>query len=156
MSPDEQALRVDTESPAFRLGCFEQRWRLMDIRWPHAQISISAKDAREFAFRFECTGFPEAPPTAGPWDSASDTPLRASSWPQSKGGRVGEVFRSDWKGGSALYLPCDRVSICGHSPWHTQMPSKIWRPSAGIVQYLELVHELLNSHDYTSPTIAAA
>jgi hypothetical protein len=31
------------------------------------------------------------------------------------------------------------------------MPSKIWRPSDGIVQYLELVHELLHCRDYVSP-----
>ena len=58
------------------------------------------------------------------------------------------MFRPDWKGGTALYLPCDRESIAGHDNWRHEMPSKIWRPSAGIVQYLELVHELLNCADY--------
>ena len=69
---------------------------------------------------------------------------------------MSSVFRSDWKGGIALYLPCDRVSIQGHDNWRTEMPSKIWRPTDGIVQYLELVYELLHSRDYVLADRAAA
>ena len=54
------------------------------------------------------------------------------------------------------YLPCDRESFVGHENWRHEMPSKIWRPAAGVVQYLELVHELLHSRDYTPPLRAAA
>ena len=60
------------------------------------------------------------------------------------------------KGGTALYLPCDRESIVGHDNWRHELPSKIWRPAAGINQYLELVHELLNCADYCPPLGAAA
>ena len=66
------------------------------------------------------------------------------------------MFRPDWKGGTALYLPCDRESIAGHDNWRHELPSKIWRPAAGINQYLELVHELLNCADYCAPVGAAA
>ena len=66
------------------------------------------------------------------------------------------VFRTDWKNGTALYLPCDRESFVGHDNWRHEMPSKIWRPGDGIVQYLELVHELLQSRDYAAPVRAAA
>jgi hypothetical protein len=69
---------------------------------------------------------------------------------------VSAVFRTDWKNGTALYLPCDRESFAGHDNWRHEMPSKIWRPVDGIVQYLELVHELLQSRDYTAPVRAAA
>jgi len=101
-------------------------------------------------------GFAENPPTAGLWDETHDAPLAHDLWPRSQGGRLGAVFRTDWKNGSALYLPCDRESIAGHDNWRTEMPAKIWRPSAGIVQYLELVYELLHCRDYTPPVRAVA
>ena len=73
-------------------------------------------------------------------------------WPRGQGGRVSAVFRTDWKNGTALYLPCDRESRVGHDNWHHEMPSKIWCPDDGIIQYLELIHELLQSRDYAPPT----
>lgn len=151
MLPDERAFRADVDKPAFKLAEVEGRWRLAAITWPHALIAVRAADDRMFSLRFELSGYPESPPTAGPWDVDRKAPLAQSLWPKSRGGRVGAVFRIDWKGGSALYLPCDREAIQGHDNWRTEMPSKIWRPAAGIVQYLELVHDLLNSHDYAPP-----
>ena len=156
MTPDEGALRADLAKAAFRLGVAEGRWRLISILWPVALIGVTAKDGREYALRFDCSGYPESPPTARPWDTRCDTPLASNLWPRSQGGRVGKVFRPDWKNGSALYLPCDRESIPGHDNWRTEMPSKLWKPSVGIVHYLELVHDLLHSRDYASPTIATA
>ncbi len=156
MAPDEKALRSDLATPAFHAGAADRRWRLIDIAWPHVFIAIMAKDAREYVLRFDCTGFPASPPTAGPWDMARNTVLAAALWPQSRGARLGSVFNPNWKGGTALYLPCDRESIAGHDQWRTQMPSKIWRPSAGLIQYLELVYELLHCRDYTPPARTAA
>jgi len=60
------------------------------------------------------------------------------------------------KNGTVLYLPCDRESLVGHDNWRREMPSKIWRPADGLVQYLELVHELLQSRDYAPPLRSAA
>jgi hypothetical protein len=156
MLPDERAFRADVDAAPFRLGVADGRWRLVAINWPHALIAVTASDGREYVLRFNCTGFPTAPPTAGPWDPTRNTPLAGNRWPRSRGGRVGAVFRQDWKGGSALYLPCDRESIAGHDNWRTEMPSKIWKPDVGIVHYLELVHELLNSRDYEAPLVTAA
>jgi hypothetical protein len=113
---------------------------------------VSAKDGRQFNLRFECSGYPQSPPTAGPWDPRTKAILAFDRWPRSNGGRVGAVFNSGWKAGCALYLPCDREGINGHENWRTEMPSKIWRPSEGVIQYLELVHELLHSRDYLSPS----
>jgi hypothetical protein len=157
ISPDERALQADLARAAFRLGQAEGRWRLTAIAWPYVLIGVSAKDGCEYLLRFDCTGFPATPPTAGPWDEIRNAVLAFDRWPRSKGGgRVGAVFRTDWKNGSALYLPCDRESIAGHDNWRNEMPSKIWRPAVGIVQYLELVHELLNCRDYSPPVGAAA
>jgi|SRR6185436_9027524 len=151
MLPDERAFRADVDRPAFRLGTIEGRWRLHGIAWPHAFITVKARDEREYMLRFNVAGYPDAPPTAGPWNLDLNAPLEHCLWPRNQGGRLGAVFRTDWKGGSALYLPCDREAIQGHDHWRTEMSSKIWRPSEGVVQYLELVHDLLSSRDYAPP-----
>lgn len=154
--PDQRAFEADVAKARFRLGASDGRWRLVEIRWPHAFIGVVAKDGREFVLRLNCAGYPQAPPTGGPWDLLRDAILAFDTWPQGRGGRVSAVFRTDWKGGTALYLPCDRESLAGHDAWRNQLPSKIWRPTDGVVQYLELVHELLHSRDYAPPVCAAA
>jgi hypothetical protein len=57
------------------------------------------------------------------------------------------VFNPGWKNGDALYLTCDRQSIEGHSNWLSEFPWLIWKPAKGLVQYLEAVHETLQSHE---------
>ena len=156
IGPDQRAFEADVAKARFRLGVSEGRWRLVEFRWPDAFIGVTAKDGREFVLRMNCAGYPQAPPTGGPWDLQRDAILAFDLWPKGQGGRVSAVFRTDWKGGTALYLPCDRESLVGHDAWRNQLPSKIWRPAEGIVQYLELVHELLHSRDYASLTCAAA
>jgi len=148
MAPDERAFRADVERPTFRLGQLAGRWRLSTIEWPYIQIGVTAKDEREFVLRFNCAGFPQSPPTAGPWDPELNQILAFDKWPRGQGGRLSAVFRPEWKGGSALYVPCDRESIIGHENWAVEMPAKIWKPAAGICHYLEIVHELLNCRDY--------
>lgn len=155
-SPDQRAFEIDIAKPTFRVGEVEGRWRLIKIEWPHAFISVTARDGSEFTLRLDCTGYPQSPPTGGPWDISANRILPFNQWPMGRGGRVSAVFRPDWKSGSALYLPCDRASIAGHNNWVSEMPSKIWRPALGIILYLELVHELLHCPDYTSPHSTAA
>lgn len=154
--PDQRAFAADVKKAAFRLGEAERRWRLISIEWPFAFIGLVAKDDREYVLRFNCSGYPQTAPTGGPWNMKSNEVLEFELWPQGRGGRVSAVFRTDWKNGSALYLPCDRESLVGHENWRNEMPSKIWRPKDGIVQYLELVHELLQSRDYAPPLCSAA
>lgn len=154
--PDERALRADVAKPAFRLAEAEGRWRLVEISWPFFFVAVSAAEATECLLRLNCAGYPQTPPTGGPWDAQTNGVLAANRWPKSKGGRVATVFRPDWKAGTALYLPCDRESITGHDNWRHELPSKIWRPADGINQYLELVHELLKCPDYAPPDRAAA
>ena len=154
--PDQRAFQADVAKAAFRLGVVEGRWRIAKIEWPNAFFGVVAKDAREFVLRLNCSGYPQLPPTGGPWDIKRNQVLGFGDWPQGKGGRVSAVFRTDWKDGTALYLPCDRESIKGHDGWRQQMPSKVWRPSDGIVQYLEQVYELLHCRDYTALVRAEA
>ncbi|SCM70214.1 conserved hypothetical protein [uncultured Pleomorphomonas sp.] len=154
--PDERALRADLARPAFRLAQSEGRFRLISITWPIVLLGISAIDGQEYVLRFDCSGYPALAPTARPWDAQCNVPLPFDRWPRGKGGRVGAVFRPDWKEGTALYLPCDRVSREGHDNWRTETPTMIWRPDRGITQYLEIVHELLNCGDYQPAAHAAA
>lgn len=155
MDADEEALRLDLSGAAFRLGAVEGRWRLVDIQWPHVFIDVFAMDGRAWPLRFDCARFPHTAPTAGPWDRARNAVLAHDLWPRGNGGRLTAVFRTDWKAGTALYLPCDRVTFEGHEGWVSTLPSKIWRPSAGLTQYLEQVHELLSCSDY-APILRAA
>jgi len=156
IAPDERALQKDVVKAPFRLGCIEKKWRLVRMNWPLIVVNISARDGVEYGLRFNCTDYPNSPPTSRLWDAEKDTPLPLNRWPLSSGGRLAAVFRADWKNGEALYLPCDRESIIGHENWRTEMPSKIWRPCAGLVQYLEIVYGLLHSTDYAPPVCAAA
>lgn len=155
-APDERAFRADAAKPAFRLAQAENRYRLIGITWPIVLAAITAADGTEFCLRFDCSGYPSAAPTGRLWDPVRNSPLAHASWPRSKGGRVQAVFKPEWKEGTALYLPCDRVSREGHDNWRQEAPTMIWNPSRGITQYLEIVHELLNCGDYQPPARAAA
>lgn len=154
--PDQRAFESDVAKAPFRLGQVEGRWRLLKTAWPYAFVAVTAKDGREFVLRLNCSGHPQAPPTGGPWDMERDQVLAFAEWPRGNGGRVSAVFRTDWKNGTALYLPCDGESIKGHDHWRQEMPSKVWRPTDGIVQYLEQVHELLHCRDYAASVVAEA
>jgi hypothetical protein len=156
-APDERAFATDLAKPVFLQGIADGRWRLVLASWPRAQIAVTAKDGAEYILQFECSGYPTDAPAARLWDASVNGPLPSARWPRSAaGGRVGAVFRADWKNGSALYLPCDRESLPGHENWKRELPSQIWRPSVGIVHYLEIVHELLHCRDYAPPVRAAS
>jgi hypothetical protein len=153
MSPDEKALRSDAESGRFLAGEARGRWRLISIEWPCVHIGVTAKDYQEFVLRFDCAGYPHNPPTARLWDTARNAPLPLGDWPKG-GGRISAVFNPKWKSGAALYLPCDRTAIEGHDNWRREHPAKIWNPTKGIAQYVEIVHELLQSRDYIARAAA--
>lgn len=137
-------------SARFRSGAGRGRWSLIELTWPYAFVDVAARDGRRFVLRFDCTGYPEEAPTATVWDRTLGQVLAVSEWP--RGGRVSQVFNPNWKNGTALYLPCDRESIAGHAPWLTQYSWLIWRPERGLVQYLEAVHEVLQSHELVAQT----
>lgn len=151
LPPDHQAFVADIEKADFRLAVLERRFRLIKVAWPLVLVGVYAAGGREYVLRFNCTGYPRQPPTAGLWNLDTNTVLEPARWPAANGGRVAAVFNRGWKGGIALYLPCDREAIEGHDNWRHEMPSKLWRPADGIIQYLEQVHELLHSRDYVVP-----
>lgn len=151
-SLEERVFRAHVEQGSFQSGAERCWWRLISINWPHAVISIAAalreKAPKEFAFRFELSGYPNALPTAQPWDTEAAAPLPHGKWPTG-GARITAVFNPAWNHGQALYLPCDRLAIKDHTAWVTQYPELIWVPEDNITKYLKAVHELLNSESYT-------
>jgi hypothetical protein len=153
MAPDEKALRADLESGRFLAGEARKRWRLLLVEWPGVLIGITARDGQEFALRFDFSGYPQMPPTARLWNPERNAPLEVALWPKG-GGRIAAVFNPNWKSGVALYLPCDRTAIEGHDNWRNEHPAKIWNPAKGLTQYVEIVHELLQSRDYVARAAA--
>jgi hypothetical protein len=151
-TPDERAFQADVQSASFLLGVRDQRWRLAaPVEWPLVYIAVAAaeraKAPKEYVFRFNCAGYPRGV-TASLWDLARKALPAITEWPSGRS-RVPSVFRPDWKSGTALYVPCDSVSIQGHDAWHTKHPSQCWSEKIGIVRYLEVLSELLNSSDYS-------
>ena len=150
--PDQALVERDLSLPEFRRGQIELRWRHVDTKWPYVVIAVSAAQRlsapAEYGFRFECVGYPQVPATAQPWDLSTDAPLALSRWPTGRS-IVTSVFRTNWKDGKCLYIPCDRMALEGHVGWPNEYPGRLWNPSRGILCYLEQLHDLLNQNDYT-------
>jgi hypothetical protein len=145
--PDEASFLRDLAGGHFRSGAAAGRWHLVSLAWPIAIVTVRAADRIDYGLRFECGDYPRTAPTAQPWDVDRDAPLAHDQWPAGRE-RVPLAFNPGWKNGECLYLPCDRLSIEGHTNWNQQHPSLIWDPAIGIVHYLRIVHDLLNSGDY--------
>jgi len=147
MKPDERALRTDLQSARFLSGEDRGRWQFRELQPPFLFVNVSAKDNRNYTLRLDCSGYPANPPTGTFWDMATGCRLSFDKWPTG-GERIQLAFKQSWKGGDALYIPCDRESITGHDAWVSQYPQMIWNPARGIPMYLEIVHDLLQSRDY--------
>jgi hypothetical protein len=148
MSDSRKVLAAHLESGRYLAGVARGRWQTLASEFPSPVVSISARDVRQVVLRFECSGYPERPPTATVWDRERNQRLPGDRWP--RGGRVSQVFNPGWKGGAALYIPCDRESIEGHPNWYAEYPWLIWRPDVGLVLYVEAIHEVLQSHELIS------
>jgi hypothetical protein len=142
----------DLAAPEYRCGEIEGRWRKIATNWPHVVMAVSAPKRpgapSEYGFRFECTGYRQIPVTAQPWDIPGNKPLTANQWPAGPV-MVSAVFRPDWKNGTCLYLPCDRMSIDGHDNWRALYPNRLWQSERGIICYLEQIYELFHQSDYS-------
>ena len=152
MLPDEATFEAHIAGGPFQSGLDRGRWRLIAITWPYALIAVSAVSRSgapdEYVLRFECSNYPQLPPTAQLWDTAQNAALPFDHWPMGRD-RVAHAFNPGWKDGTCLYLPCDRLSIEGHDGWRTQHPSMIWSPEGDITQYLRIVYDLFHASSYT-------
>ena len=150
IAPDELTFRAHVEAAAFRGSVAEGRWWLLHLLWPNALIAVKAANRPAspdaFVLKFELTNYPVDAPTGCPWNASTGLILAEMDRP--KGDRVGMAFRTNWEGGRALYIPCDRIAIAGHTNWPTMHRQWRWTPGREIAHYLRLVHELLNDDDY--------
>jgi hypothetical protein len=150
-TPDERTFRQHLAGGAFLRGAARGRWRLVNVTWPYAVIAVSATprtgSPTEYGFSFELTNYPQVPPTGRPWNLELNQPLETTRWPTGRS-RLAAAFNPGWNP-QAIYIPCDRLAIQGHDGWVSLHPSMIWRPTSEITHYLSILHELLNSGDYT-------
>lgn len=140
-----RTLEVDLGAGRFKAGAAKKRWQLLALKWPYVYVEVFDHQGRAVCIRFDCTGYPDIAPQGTPWDYANQHQLPAHLWP--KGGRVSQVFNPGWQNGAALYIPCDRISIAGHDNWKVEHPHLIWNPTRGLLQYVEAIHEILQSHE---------
>lgn len=161
MLPDERAFRAHVARGRFQAGTDRGDWRIDRDEWPHPLISVAAPERQGgpegFVFRFDLNQYPSVAPTSQPWDAERDAPLAAELWPAGTG-RVSIVFNPGWAPETirALYHPIDRRSLVGHDSWRTQDPGSIWDPSRmDIVDYLQVIYELLHSPEYSGLRCAA-
>lgn len=150
VSTDHAKLLEHLEAAPFLLGEMDGRWRLRDVAWPYVFVDVFAKGGRAFTLRLQCDGYPMMP-TGAFWDLSAGRWLSADRWPRT-GARFGSALRTDWQGGTALYIPCDRASIGGHEVWLELHPAWAWSPTVGISRYLEVVWTMLNGDDYVAPS----
>ncbi len=151
LSLEQQLLEQDLVAAPYRCGELSGQWKHIVTNWPFVTFTVSAsprdKSPDEYGFRFECSGYRQTPVTGRLWDVVSDAPLPTNRWPLGKS-IIPSIFRPEWKGGTCLYIPCDRLSIEGHNQWLHQHPNRLWKPKLGIVCYLRQLYELLNQVDY--------
>lgn len=151
---DERAFREHVERPDFQLGEARGQWRSLRIHWPTADIAVRARDGTEWGFKFLLDGYPARLPNARPCDLTNGAPLPPAQWPTGTG-RFAAVFNAGWNA-AALYLPCDRLALPGHDNWRVELPELLWPPARGIIHYLEILHDLLNSYAHHPAVRTAA
>ena len=149
LTQGHKALEAHLEMAPYFTGEVNGRWSTRGIDWPFALFDVFAKDGRAYTLRLECEGYPGMP-TGAFWDTQKGQWLAPSLWPRA-GARFGAALRTDWQGGTALYIPCDRKSIPGHEPWLQLHPAWAWDPAVGVARYLEVVWTMLNGDDYVAP-----
>lgn len=149
LAADHAKLLAHMEEAPFMIGVLNGRWQLRTVGWPAVFVDVRARDGRGYTLRLDCSGYPQAP-TGAFWDVAGGAWLAAAQWPRT-GARFGVALRSDWQGGTALYIPCDRNSIAGHEQWLQLHPAWAWDPKVGISRYLHVVWTMLNGEDYVAP-----
>lgn len=149
LGPDERAVRAHLCSARFQSGVDGGRWRLISIAWPHVFVAVAAAPREgapsEFTLRFDLTGYPQSA-TAGIWDCGTNALLAAGLRP--KGGRVTQIFRSDWEGGRALYAAWDSVAVNTHSDWPQLHPREAWNSGRDLTFYLTNVFDLFHDDGY--------
>lgn len=158
--PDESAVREHLAGGPFRLGLAHGRWRNPRLVWPHLTVEVAAADRPGgppfYTLRVELNGYPAMAPLGEFWAPDDDTKLAPERWPGgTPNSRVVALLRPDWaKGHHGLYAAFDRSGLTHHPEWRQTHSTEAWTPRHTLSDYLEHVHDLLASPDYTGPRSA--
>ena len=157
MNPSIQIFNKHVSEAHFQMGVDSGKWGIMDDiserpTWPFVYFWVQAasrpNSPEKFCFRFNLEGYNGAGPNACLWDYENGQLLPSDKWPKGTG-PFATVFRPTWSNGTALYSPCDRVSLSGHPDWPVKYPSRCWKSSVDRVEkYLQHIWDLLNSGGY--------
>ena len=154
--PDERQMIADLNGAPYILGESRGRWGRPEkpvLNWPTMIFWVSAapreKGPDRFFLGLNCEGYPVRSPTGGFCDPDKGDILAADKWPKGTN-RVADVFQFGWRNGAALYHPQDRVTWDAHpqAEWRQKYASLAWTRDHTIADYLQMVHELLNSSEY--------
>lgn len=158
--PDQRAFEADVEDADFQIGVVKRLWGLAeatlggdDTAWPKVLLWVTSAARPNSPDRYylllDLENYRTVAPTGSFWDVMRRQALPGERWPKGKpNSRVAKVFRTDWKGCTALYHPYDRAANHDHINWKTEQPHLIWDSAHTIVDYLNEVYGLLNSGDY--------
>jgi hypothetical protein len=142
VGPDEEALRADLKSAAFRMGARRGKWELAKIKFPlvYFRVAVPPRPGSPpwLLLMTNCSGYRAQAPTAQLWNGPTDTPLEESLRPRDPGGVL--IAFKNW--GNCLYHPIDRIGR-GHWQPHEHVDIS-WRADSDITHFLETVHGLID------------
>jgi hypothetical protein len=142
VGPDEEALRADLTSAAFRMGARRGKWELAAIKFPLAffRIAVPPRPGRPrwLLLMTNCAGYRAKAPTAQLWDGPTNAPLAEHLRPRDNVGVL--IAFKNW--GNCLYHPIDRLA---RAHWQAHEHADVaWGPHSDIIHFLETVHGLID------------
>lgn len=143
----EEALRRHLSEIPYTRGLVNKRWGPSCIDGSHVTLPLFIPHGK-VGLRLDLTGYPDMAPQGVFWDLKTDSRLRDESWPLLRSGN--QAFRTDWEGGSALYIACDRTALNHHPEWAQDHPLTNWRPDIGVARYVIVVADLLDIATFRS------
>lgn len=158
MKPEQQTLEADLTLPAFVYGENVGRWALVvdeHIAPPQALFWIAAAARSNSPDRryvlFDYAGYRASRLSGWFWNLEESKPATVNELPKMRSGTRGaQIIRITWSypESTHFYHPYDRYAIQKHANWINDYPDCAWDGTKTIVDYLQLIHRLLNSDDY--------
>lgn len=159
MSPDQLMFENHLLLPQYRQGEILGYWGKVNAddekgpEWPYSLFWISVPRRGNSKFdkyflRMELTNYNVVAPAGCFWDVEKNCRLDNSLWPVVTG-PMHQAFRTNWSSPFELYAPWDRGGINAHPEWVQTNSAVSWKKGGSkIHNYLEIMHEILNSEHY--------
>lgn len=153
ITPDKQAFLEDLETPDFKLGELDLKWKLIKIEDdnPFVFIMVSAakrpNSPESYTFRFKIDNYPAYAPEICIWDVDNECKLDETNRPSGPDS-FKILFRTNWRNGEHLYAPYERVALATHSNWVSEYKDLCWKSGDSIVKILNDLYRQLQSDRY--------